>query len=81
MNEQKAGRIACETMRDWQSGYSTWRVTGVSPEDDMWLVVLADQRSEHFATLLVTPDGQTDLVCVQDYTPANRRAEVPLKAR
>jgi hypothetical protein len=74
VHEQRAGQIAGQAMSEWQNGCSTWWVESATEQDGLWLVVLSDEDSKHYATVVVTDEGDADLVCVQDYTPARHTA-------
>ena len=62
---------AADTARDaWArlSGEEPWAVSEASPYGpDLWLVVLANESKERFATLVLDASGGADVVCVEEY--------------
>jgi hypothetical protein len=69
VDQQQAATIATD---EWTrlGGGDSWAVTESSPYGPgLWLVVLADDRREHFATLVLDEQGHADVVCLEDYRP------------
>jgi hypothetical protein len=67
---------ASEIARDeWArvSGEPAWTVSEASPYgDDLWMVVLANEKRERFATLVLDEGGAADVVCVEEYQPCRQ---------
>ena len=72
MDRKHASDIARE---EWArvSGEPPWAVSEASPYgEDLWLVVLAHDSGERFATLVLDEGGAADVVCVEEYQPCRQ---------